>query len=65
MAFELRLKAYKNWMKMKEPEWIWLTTQKLIIKPCYYSAPKEKKKLKSLDEVDPELLKTYTKLVSH
>ena len=58
-----RLKAYKNWMKMKEPEWAMVNYPKIDYQAIsYYSAPKEKKKLKSLDEVDPELLKTYTKL---
>ena len=58
-----RLKAYKNWLKMKEPEWAMVNYPKIDYQAIsYYSAPKEKKKLKSLDEVDPELLKTYTKL---
>ena len=58
-----RLKAYKNWMKMTEPEWSMVNYPKIDYQAIsYYSAPKEKKKLKSLDEVDPELLKTYTKL---
>ena len=58
-----RLKAYKNWLKMKEPKWSSLKYPKINFQDlCYYSAPKQKKKLKSLDEVDPELLKTYNKL---
>ena len=58
-----RLKAYKNWLKMTEPEWAMVNYPKIDYQAIsYYSAPKEKKKLKSLDEVDPELLKTYTKL---
>ena len=58
-----RLKAYKNWMKMKEPEWAMVNYPKIDYQAIsYYSAPKEKKKLNSLDEVDPELLKTYDKL---
>jgi len=58
---EWRLRAYKNWLKMKQPEW-----SKLKIKPIdyqaisYYSTPKPK--LKSMDEVDPEVLKTFEKL---
>ena len=57
-----RLKSYKSWMKMKEPDWSKLKYPKIDFNAiCYYSAPK-KKKLKSLDEVDPELLKTYDKL---
>ena len=59
---EWRLKAYKSWLKMKEPKWSKLKYPKIDFNAiCYYSAPK-KKKLKSLDEVDPELLKTYDKL---
>jgi len=58
-----RLKAYKNWLKMKEPKWSSLKYPKINFQDlCYYSAPKKKKTLKSLDEVDPELLKTYDKL---
>src|SRR5438874_4680989 len=54
---EWRLKAYKHWLTMEEPRW-W---PKLKIAPInyndiiYYSAPKPKKALKSLDEVDPEM----------
>ena len=59
---EWRLKSYKSWLKMKEPKWSKLKYPKIDFNAiCYYSAPK-KKKLKSLDEVDPELLKTYDKL---
>lgn len=58
-----RLKAYRHWLKMKEPHWAQLhypaiDYQKII----YYSAPKIKKAPKSLDEIDPEILKTYEKL---
>ena len=57
-----RLKSYKSWLEMKEPGWSKLKYPKIDFNAiCYYSAPK-KKKLKSLDEVDPELLKTYDKL---
>ena len=60
---EWRLKAFRHWQKMEEPNWAHVTYapidyQKII----YYSAPKETKKLDSLDEVDPELLKTFEKL---
>ena len=59
---EWRLKAYKKFLKLKEPKWSNLKYPKIDYNEiCYYSAPK-KKKLKSLDEVDPELLKTYDKL---
>ena len=58
-----RLKAYNHWIKMEEPKWSNLKYNKIDFQNiCYYSAPKKKKKLKSLDEVDPELLKTYNKL---
>ena len=58
---EWRLKAYRHWLTLKEPTWAKvhyppINYQNII----YYSAPK--KKLNSLDEVDPELLKTYAKL---
>jgi len=57
-----RLKAFRNWLKMKEPKWSNLKYPIIDFqKICYYSEPK-KKQLKSLDEVDPELLKTYDKL---
>ena len=57
-----RLKAFERWTKMNEPKWSNLKYPKIDFQDiCYYSAPK-KKKLKSLDEVDPELLKTYDKL---
>ena len=61
---EWRLKAYRHWLTMKEPNWA-----KLNITPIdynaisYYSAPKSQKdRPKSLDEVDPELIKTYERL---
>ncbi len=60
---EWRLKAYRHWLTMKEPTWPNfkygpIDYQKII----YYSAPKQKKGPKSLDEVDPKLLETYEKL---
>tara|TARA_B100001094_G_scaffold307136_1_gene338564 strand:- start:3007 stop:4455 length:1449 start_codon:yes stop_codon:yes gene_type:complete len=59
---EWRIKAYKKFLKLKEPEWSNLNYPKIDLNEiCYYSAPK-KKKIKSLDEVDPELLNTYDKL---
>ena len=58
-----RLKAYKKWLTMSEPNWAKLNYSKIDYDSIsYYSAPKEKKKLKSLDEVDPEILRTYEKL---
>ena len=60
---EWRLKAFKRWLKMSEPKWSNLKYPKINFQDlCYYSAPKQKKKLNSLDEVDPELIKTYNKL---
>ncbi len=57
------MKAYGQWLKMEEPNWAKLQYSKIDFQAIsYYSAPKEKEKLKSLDEVDPELLDTYTKL---
>ena len=58
-----RLKAYKKWKKMKCPEWAQLKFSEIDYQDIiYYSAPKLKKKLNSLDEVDPELLETFEKL---
>lgn len=60
---EYRLKAFRHWLTMEEPKW-----QNFSYPPVdyqniiYYAAPKEKVKLNSLDEVDPELLKTFEKL---
>jgi Fe-S cluster assembly protein SufB len=61
---EWRLKAFRHWQTMEEPRW-WphlkiapINYQEII----YYSAPKPKKKLNSLDEVDPELRRTFEKL---
>ncbi len=58
-----RLDAFEQWKKMDEPEWANVTYEKPDFQAIsYYSAPKQKKTLDSLDEVDPELLKTFTKL---
>ncbi|HEX8439679.1 Fe-S cluster assembly protein SufB [Archangium sp.] len=60
---EWRLRAYRHWLTLKEPRW-----QKVDYSPIdyqdiiYYSAPKKKPKLDSLDQVDPEILRTYEKL---
>jgi len=60
---EWRLKAYKTWKKMEEPEWANVHYNKPDYQAIsYYSAPKKKDQYKSLDEVDPELLKTFEKL---
>ena len=59
---EFRLKAYRNWLTMKEPAWPNVKYPKIDFQDIiYYSAPKAKK-LKSMDEVDPELLRTFEKL---
>ena len=60
---DFRLKAYKKWQQMKCPEWAQLKFSEIDYQDIiYYSAPKLKKKLNSLDEVDPELLATFEKL---
>jgi Fe-S cluster assembly protein SufB len=61
---EWRLKAWRQWLKMKEPTWANVHYPKIDYQDIiYYSAPKPKKTgPKSLDEVDPEILKTYEKL---
>jgi Fe-S cluster assembly protein SufB len=60
---EWRLKAYETWRQMKEPHWAFVNYPPIDYQDVvYYSAPKRKPELKSLDEVDPELLKTYEKL---
>ncbi len=62
-VLEFRLKAYKNWLRMKEPNWAHVNYPPIDFQDMiYYSAPKKKPKLNSLDEVDPELLKTFEKL---
>jgi Fe-S cluster assembly protein SufB len=58
-----RLDAYKTWLEMEEPEWSNVTYTKPDFQAVsYYSAPKQKKELGSLDEVDPELLRTFERL---
>jgi len=60
---EWRLKAYRVWQKMKEPTWHNLKINPIDYQDIiYYSAPKHKPSLKSLDEVDPEVRKTFEKL---
>jgi Fe-S cluster assembly protein SufB len=60
---DYRLEAYRHWLTMEEPEWAHVSYQKPDFQDIiYYSAPKPKKVLNSLDEVDPELLKTFKKL---
>jgi Fe-S cluster assembly protein SufB len=61
---EFRLKAYRHWLTMVEPEWANVHyTKPDFQKIVYYSAPKQQTaKYQSLDEVDPELLRTFEKL---
>jgi len=60
---EWRLDAFRIWCEMEEPEWPNVTYTKPDFQAIsYYSAPKQKKELDSLDEVDPELLKTFARL---
>jgi Fe-S cluster assembly protein SufB len=60
---QFRLKSYRHWLTMKMPEW-----PHLVIPPIdyqniiYYAAPKERAKLNSIDDIDPELKKTFDKL---
>lgn len=59
---EFRLDAFRKWQKMKMPNWAYLKVPPIDFQNIsYYAAPK-KKELKSLDEVDPELLETFNKL---
>ncbi len=60
---EWRLRAYSRWLEMKEPNWAFVNYPPIDYQDTiYYSAPKQKPLLESLDQVDPELLKTYDKL---
>lgn len=61
---EWRLSAFREWLEMEEPDWALVDYPKIDFQAIsYYSAPKSMKdKPKSLDEVDPELLRTYEKL---
>ncbi|WP_420316041.1 Fe-S cluster assembly protein SufB [Ekhidna sp.] len=60
---EWRLKAFSQWKKMTEPNWANVNYPKVDYQAIrYYSAPKQDKKPQSLDEVDPELLKTFERL---
>ncbi|MFQ3577103.1 MAG: Fe-S cluster assembly protein SufB, partial [Cytophagales bacterium] len=61
---EWRQKAFAQWKKMSEPHhWPNVSYQPVDYQAVkYYSAPKQKKKVNSLDEIDPELLKTFEKL---
>jgi Fe-S cluster assembly protein SufB len=57
-----RLEAFKRWLTMREPTWARVAYPKIDYQNAYYYAAPKKKTLASLDEVDPEILKTYEKL---
>ncbi len=60
---EYRLKAYRHWTKMEEPTWAHVEYPPIDFQDIhYYAAPKKKPQYESLDEVDPELLRTFEKL---
>jgi Fe-S cluster assembly protein SufB len=60
---EWRLRAYRHWLKMEEPRWANVRYAPIDYgKIVYFAAPKSAKRPRSLDEVDPELLRTYEKL---
>ena len=60
---EFRLKAFRHWLTLTPPEWANVKYPKIDFQAIsYYSAPKAKQKLASMDEVDPELLRTFEKL---
>jgi Fe-S cluster assembly protein SufB len=60
---EWRLEAYRRWLTMTEPTWARVDYPKIDYQDLYYyAAPKPKKSVASLDEIDPEILKTYEKL---
>src|ERR1035437_1447680 len=60
---EFRLKAYRNWLTMTEPTWAHISHPPIDYQNIYYyAAPKKKKQLSSIDEVDPELIETFNKL---
>jgi len=61
--YESRLQALKIWQRLQEPNWAELNYPQINYQDiAYYSAPKIKKKLNDLSEVDPEILKTFDKL---
>ncbi len=57
-----RLEAYRRWLTMREPTWARVNYPKIDYQDYYYYSAPKKKALASLDEVDPEILKTYEKL---
>ena len=62
-VLDLRMEAYHHWLTLKEPQWAQVKYPPIQYQDIsYYSSPIKNKKLNSLDEVDPELLKTFEKL---
>src|SRR4030088_756966 len=59
---EWRLEAYRRWVTMTEPKWARVNYPRIDYQDLYYYSAPKKKELASLDEVDPEILKTYEKL---
>ncbi|MBF2002700.1 MAG: Fe-S cluster assembly protein SufB [Synechococcales cyanobacterium C42_A2020_086] len=60
---DFRLRAYRQWLKMEDPRWAAVSYPPIDYQSIvYYSAPKQKEKLKSLEDVDPTLLETFEKL---
>lgn len=60
---EFRLKAFRHWLKMKEPKWAHVDYPPINFQDIiFYAAPKKKPELESLDEVDPDLIDTFNKL---
>src|SRR5207237_3394473 len=57
-----RLEAYRRWMSMREPIWASVTYPKIDYQEIYYYSAPKKTTLASVDEVDPEILRTYEKL---
>ena len=60
---EFRLKAFRHWLTLKKPTWAHINYPEIDYQSiCFYAAPKQKKQLNSIDEIDPELKKTFDKL---
>jgi Fe-S cluster assembly protein SufB len=59
---EWRLDAYRRWLTMRDPDWARVSYPKIDYQDLYYYSAPKKKQIASLDEVDPEILKTYEKL---
>ena len=60
---EYRINAFKTWFEMEEPDWVNIKYKKPNYQDIiYYSAPNKKPVLNSLDELDPEMKKTFDKL---